>query len=190
VNAVAFAYWRTSSSRKKRFLTILAFFFLCIISTIAGILTPLGATDTITHSGELQKVIDSLEGKSVWQSTEAIFENNFIITLRIFIPIIGPSFYGLYEMYYSGLVAGSYANVHHFSGVLNFLLDFIFPIAWLEFIAYSTAMASSVWLTWRLIQGGGKQEIVRTGIFIAICTGLLLLGALTEAYLLSLVPSA
>jgi uncharacterized membrane protein SpoIIM required for sporulation len=190
VNVVALAFWKRSSSRMKRFLTIVAFFVLLVVAMIVGMLTPLSASATESNNNELQTTIDSFKGRSVWQNTLAIFENNYVITLRIFIPFIGPSLYGLYDMYYSGLVSGSYGNVHHFSAVLNFLLEFILPFTWLELGAYATAMASSVWLTWRLIQGRGKQELIRTGIFIAICAVMIFLGALIEAYLLSLVPSA
>lgn len=170
----------------KRIVTILAFFILSFLIAIVGILTPLSAQALQDNSNELEQVRQSLKDMNVWQVTAAIFENNFMITLIMFIPFAGPA-YGLYTMYNTGLVAGAYASVNHLPGVMSFLLLFILPDTWLEFAAYSTAMASSVWLVWRIIQRRGKRELSRTGMFIVICAGMLLLGALIEAYLNTLI---
>lgn len=185
---MAFGFWAGSSSRFKRFITILACFVFCVVITIAGTLTPLSAGDSKAANDELEQLQTSIKKMSVWRGALSIFENNFMICLIMFVPIAGPLF-GSYALYNTGLVlsaqSNSAENTVHWPGILLLFLLFIFPHTWLEFIAYSTALASSVWLTWRITQRRGKQEIVRTGIFIAICAGLLLLGAFVEAYLIS-----
>ncbi len=178
---MTYGLWASSPSRKKRVLTILACFLFSIIMTTAGVLTPLSPEDSNTKSEELKQLQDSLKRMNVWEGTASIFENNFIICLIMFVPVVGP-LYGSYVLYNTGLyIAGE--------GIIVFLLLFILPFTWFEFIAYSTALASSVWLTWRIMRREGTRELARTGMFIAICAGLLLLGALIEDYLIVSFPA-
>jgi len=69
--------------------------------------------------------------------------------------------------------------------IFLFLFLFAFPFTWLEFLAYSTAFAESVWLTWRIIQHKGKKELVNTCIFISICAVMLLVAAIVEMAIIS-----
>jgi len=180
---MAFDIWRNSSSRFKRFITIGAFFVLALIVTIAGTLTPL-------TSEEVTSMKQDLDGLRANVSVQMIFGNNMMITMLMFIPVVGPLF-GSYVLYNTGLYIGAdtAAMKVNISPVLVFLTYFIFPFAWLEFIAYSMASAASVWLTWRIIQRKAKYELVRTCIFIAICAVLLLIGAVIEVVLIGLSPA-
>jgi uncharacterized membrane protein SpoIIM required for sporulation len=186
---LAYGFWAGSPSRMKRILTILACFLFSIIITTAGVLTPLSPEDSKTKGEELKQLQDSLKGMSVWGGAASIFENNFIICLIMFVPVVGP-LYGSYVLYNTGLYVAGESNMMNVSGIIVFFLLFILPFTWFEFIAYSTALASSVWLVWRIIQRRGTRELARTGMFIAICAGLLLLGALIEAYLIVSFPAS
>jgi uncharacterized membrane protein SpoIIM required for sporulation len=185
--------WASFSSRSKRIITVLACFVFCVVVTIAGVLTPISAQDAKATNQDLDNIRNEIKNETttvgLWRGALSIFQNNFIIDLIMFVPIAGPVF-GSYALYNTGLAlnaeSNSTENQSHLSGVILFFLLFLFPHTWLEFIAYSTALAASIWLTWRIIRRGGKREIVRTGMFIAICAGLLLLGAFIEAYLISI----
>jgi uncharacterized membrane protein SpoIIM required for sporulation len=103
----------------------------------------------------------------------------------MFVPIVG-QIVGYIALYNTGSVIAGYANVKNVSGALSFLTLFIWPHTWLEFIAYSIAMASSVWLIWRTVRHEATRELSRTALFILICGALLLLAAFLEAYVVSL----
>jgi uncharacterized membrane protein SpoIIM required for sporulation len=186
---MALGFWNRSSSRMKRVMTILACFFFAILITCAGVLTPLSAADSNALNNELNDLRASLKRMSIWESAASIFENNFVICLIIFIPVAGPLF-GSYALYNSGAAIAAESNSTesnpmHWSAIAVFFSSFILPHALLEFIAYSTALASSLWLTWRIVKRRGREEITRTGKFVLICAGLLLLAAFVEAYLLA-----
>ncbi len=187
---MAFGFWTGLSSRFKRIITILACFLFCMIITTAGVLTPISAQDSQATNDEINQLSTSIKNMGVWRGGLAIFQNNFVIDLIMFIPFAGPLF-GSYALYNTGLAVNAQSkspeNTMHWPAILLLFSLFFFPHTWLEFIAYSTALAASIWLTWRIVQRRGKQEIIRTGKFVAICAGLLLLGAFIEAYLISLV---
>lgn len=175
---MALSFWRISSSRMKRLCTIVAFFFLAIIITMAGTLTPLTSSDANNIKEEMDKLRENV-------SAQYIFGNNMMICLIMFVPIIGPLF-GTYALYNTGVVIEAESMTRlHVSPIVIFLSLFFLPFTWLEFIAYSTAAAASIWLTWRLIQRKGRHELVRTCIFIAICAVLLLAGAIVEDILIA-----
>lgn len=183
-------FWASSSSRFKRILTVLACFFFCILVTIAGILTPLSAQDSQSINNDIEQIRASVQNASIWQATFIIFQNNVIIDMIMFIPFAGPAI-GSYVLYNTGQAVNAESNSTennpmNLPAILVFLLLFISPHTWLEFAAYSTALASSLWLTWRIIQRKGKRELTRTAMFVAICVALLLIAAFVEAYLIQL----
>jgi hypothetical protein len=118
-------------------------------------------------------------------SAQSLFENNVLICLAMFIPIFGPVF-GFYALYNSGVAieAQVIATSMGIPPILVFFTDFVLPVIWLEFIAYSTAFAESFWLIRRAMQGLFKKEIKNAGILIAISALLLLVGAIIEITLI------
>lgn len=181
-------FWARSSSRFKRFVTILLCFVFCMAVTIVGTLTPLSVQEANNTNHELDNVRNSVGNMSLWQGALSIFENNFEIDLIMFIPIVGWVF-GSFALYNTGLAVSAEStspsiNPVHWPAILILLSLFISPHTWLEFIAYATAFAASIWLFWKLITGKGKRELARTGMFILICAGLLLIAAFIEDYLI------
>ena len=177
-------FWENSPSMVKRVLTIVGFLFLSIIITIAGVLTPLSPSEANTIGNELNNTRKTIDSMPVMQQASFIFGNNLMICLAAFVPIAGPVF-ECYVLYSTGVViaADSYNRVNP---LIIFLFLFIFPFTWLEFIAYSVALAESVWLTWRIIQRRFRSEIVTTCIFISICAVMLWLAAVIEIAIISL----
>lgn len=177
-------FWKNSPRRIKRVLTIVGFLFLSIIITIAGVLTPLSPEEADTIGKELDKTRKTVDGMPVVQQVSFIFGNNFMICLAAFVPIAGPIF-ECYVLYSTGVVIAADSISVGVNPLLVFLFLFAFPFAWLEFIAYSVALAESVWLTWRIIQRRFRSEIVTTCKFISICAVTLLLAAVIEIAIIS-----
>ena len=177
-------FWESFTPKMKRILAIIAFFLLAIIITIAGVLTPLSAEDADALSKGLNQTRETVHSLESVQQVSFIFGNNFMMCLAGFVPIAGPAF-ECYVLYSTGVViaADSYNQANP---LLVFFLLFLFPFTWLEFLAYSVAMAESFWLTWRLIQHRGRSEIRNTCMFIALCAVLLLVGAVIEVAFISL----
>jgi len=176
---LALEYWRKSSARTKRILTIVAFFLLSLIITFIGVLTPLASEEANEISNELNQTLENMRRMNNFQKTASIFGNNFIICLIMFMPIAGLVF-GLYVLYSTGVVIAAESISSELPPPIGFLFLFILPVIWLEFLAYSTAFAESVWLTRRIIQHRGKGELIRTCIFISICAVILLVAAIIE----------
>ncbi len=186
---MALKFWKESSSRFRRFLTIIFFFLLSIVVTVAGILTPMSLQDAQDRTKELNKTREEITKLPVWEMALAIFENNFLITLLIFIPFVG-LFIGSYVLYNTGLVIGAsgLASEPQISGMVLFLVLFIFPFFWLEYIAYATGFSGNLWLSWRIIRRRGLWELKRTVKLIAISAGLLFAGAVIEALIIASSP--
>ena len=177
---MALIFWKAYPSRIKRILTIVAFFLLSIIITVAGALTPLSHEEASSISQELEQLRPKI-------SIQFIFGNNFMICLLMFVPIAGPLF-GFYALYNTGVLVAAESVTYGVHPLLGFISLFILPVIWLEFFAYSAAMAESVWLTWRIIQRRGKSELMKTCVFISICAVTLLVAAIVEIAILAMLP--
>jgi uncharacterized membrane protein SpoIIM required for sporulation len=179
-------FWQTFPPRIKRIMTIIVFFLLAIIVTVAGILTPLSNEDINTLGKGLEETQQNIDSQPEVQQVSSIFGNNFMICLVGFVPIAGPIF-EFYALYSTGVVISAYAAYDEsiqVSPLLIFLLLFILPFTWLEFLAYSTAIAESFWLTRRIIQHKWKMEIKNACILMSICAVMLLVAAIIEAALI------
>lgn len=174
---MALNFWRSIPTRIKRILTIAVFFFLSIMITVAGLLTPLSYEEASDIAEELEKMQENI-------NVQLVFGNNFMICLAMFVPIAGPIF-GSYVLYSTGVVIAAGSLTEGLPSLIVFLFLFAFPFTWLEFLSYSTAFAQSVWLTWRIVQHRGKRELVNTCILISICAVMLLVAAIIEMAMIS-----
>lgn len=170
------SFWQTFPPRIKRIITVVAFFFLAIIITIAGTLTPLSHEDASSINDELEQLRPKV-------SVQYIFGNNFMLCLAMFVPIAGPIF-GSYVLYNTGVVIAAQSIANDLPPLITFFTLLIFPYAWLEFFAYSTAFAESFWLIRRIIQRRSRREIVNACILISLCAVLLLVAAIIEIALI------
>lgn len=178
-----FSLWKNSSPKIKRIIVIMAFFFISLIVIVAGTLTPLTDEEAVEISKELEDMRDAVLNAGAFSGTTLIFGNNFLLCLLFFIPIIGP-FLGCYVLYNTGVVIAADSISASIHPMLSLLVLFVFPFTWLEFLAYSTALSQSVWLTWRIIQRMWKREMVNTCIMISICAVMLLVAAVIEMALI------
>jgi len=171
-------FWKIFPSKTRRVLLAAIFFFLAFSVTLVATLTPLGHEEANDLHNDLEQLRENV-------SIQMIFGNNLMICLIMFVPVIGPAF-GFYALYNTGVVIAAEGLIAGVSPPLVFIMLFLFPFTWLEFIAYSTALSESVLLFWRLIHGKGRKEIVNASILITFCVILLLLGAIVEMALISL----
>jgi len=101
----------------------------------------------------------------------------------MFIPIIGPIL-GFGILYNTGIALGAISSVQGYPVAVDLLSLVLTPVFWLEFTAYSAAIATSIWLTRRLIQRRWL-ELKNTAILIGICAGILIMGAIVEVWLIT-----
>ncbi|MCW3980895.1 MAG: stage II sporulation protein M [Candidatus Bathyarchaeota archaeon] len=112
-----------------------------------------------------------------------IFGNNLYLTLIMFVPIIGP-IWGFFVLFNTGSIIALISIARGFPPILTYLLLFLIPVFWLEFAAYSFAMAQSMILFLRILQHKGKQEGTKTCIVITLCTLILLIAAIIEWFII------
>lgn len=174
-------FWKEASPMRKRILTILLGFVVMVILTFIATLTPMNQQTATTTNGDLNQTVNTLTSNNLL--LQYIYGNNFMITMIMFIPFVGP-FFGLYVMYNTGVVLEAEAIAHNVPPAAYILNVFLTPIGWMEFAAYSTAIAASVWLSARIVQGTGRHELVNTAKFIAVCAIILLASAVIETALI------
>ncbi len=179
---MSLSMWRKASPRRKRIFSIVAVFMVAIIITVIGSLTPMSSQEAKQISNDVNQTSKAASERGIL--TQYIFGNNLLIALLMFIPVVGPLL-GFYVLYNTGTVIGAIATAQGVPSILTFIVLVITPVFWLEFAAYSTAMAESVWLLRRIIQGRGIRELKNACIFVSICTILLLIGAVVETVLIS-----
>lgn len=176
--------WTRASPRRKRILSVIAVLIVAIIITVIGSFTPISQQDAQSISKDLNQTVTT--GREQGTLMPYIFGNNLFICLLMFVPIIGPLL-GLFILYNTGTVVGAIAVSGGYPPALALIALFITPVAWLEFAAYSTAMAESVWLFRRLLQGRGISEFRKnTTLFITIAVVLLAVGAIVETALINI----
>lgn len=174
--------WKSASSKRKRIYLIIFMFIIAFIVTIVGSLIPINHSDAQTISNQLNDTLNA--HKSNGSLTEYIFLNNFEICLLMFVPIIGPAL-GLIILFDTGVALGAIASVQGYPVVIGLLSLILTPVFWLEFAAYSTAMAESIWLFRRLMQRRWL-ELKNTAILVGICAAILIVGAVVEVWLISM----
>ena len=176
------SFWTKASTRRKRIYTIIIVFIVAVVVTFAAGLVPISKTDAKTISNQLNQTVNT--HKSNGTLTEYIFFNNFEICLLMFIPFAGPII-GLVILFNTGVALGAISSVQGYPVFIAWISELLTPVFWLEFIAYSTAIAESIWLARRLLQGRWR-EVKNTAILIAICAAILIVSAIIEAWLISI----
>jgi uncharacterized membrane protein SpoIIM required for sporulation len=175
------SFWKNASQRRKRIYSIIAVFIVAFIVTIIGSYIPLSTNDALTLSNQVNQTLN--ENRASNTLTQYIFLNNFEICLLMFIPVVGAAL-GMFILFDTGLALGAIATTQGYPVWLGLASLVVTPVFWLEFAAYSIAIAESIWLFRRLMQHRWL-ELKWTGIFIAICAGLLAVGAVVEVWLIT-----
>lgn len=176
-------FWTNASSKRKRIYSIIAVLIVAIIVTVIGSYVPLSHQDANSISQGLNQTLN--QNKANGTLTPYIFMNNFQICLLMFIPVVGAGL-GLFILFDTGIALGAIAATQGYPVWFALLNEFLTPIFWLEFAAYAIAMAESVWLFRRLMQGRWRN-IRGTFMYIGICSVILLVSAYIEVWLISLI---
>ena len=175
------SFWTNASSKRKRIYSIMVIFVVAALLTVIGSYVPLSHQDAQSISSGLNATLNT--HKSNGTLTEYIFVNNFSICLLMFVPIIGPILG--FIIFDTGVALGAIASVQGYPTWVGLLSLVLTPVFWLEFTAYSTAMAEGIWLTRRLMQRRWL-ELKNTAILIGICAAILIVGAIVEVWLISI----
>lgn len=170
-------FWNDASPRRKRLMTIVLVFIVSAIMMGISTLTPLSRQSADSIYNELNQTVAT--AKDSGNLLQYIFGNNLMITIMMLIPFIGP-FLGFYAFYNTGVAIAATSIVRNYPPLAVYVSLWLTPVAWLEFAAYSTAIAASLWLTWRIMHQGARHELVNTSKFLSVSTLILLLGAIIE----------
>ncbi len=173
--------WKNASPMRRRILTVIFVFVIIVILTALATLTPMTQQSATQTNNDLKQTVDTLKANDFL--LQYIFGNNMMIAMVMFIPFIGPIF-GFIVLFNSGVVIEAESIAQGYQPTLTFFSLFLTPIGWLEFVAYATAIASSVWLSARMIQNRTRHELVNTAKFVTVCAVILLVSAAIEAALI------
>lgn len=174
-------FWKNASPMRRRIITIVLIFAVMVILTVLATLTPMTEQQAIKTNNDINQTAETM--KSNDSLLQYIFGNNFMITMLIFVPFAGPIF-GFLVLYNTGVALEAEARAMNAPPALLLFVQFLLPIIWLEFAAYSTAFAGSIWLSARILQKKAKHELVNTTKFISVCAVILLVSAIIEAALI------
>ena len=174
-----FSFWATASTRRKRIYSFLIVLVAGFIMVAIGSVIPISSSSAHNVYNQLNSTVS----QNVQSGTivQYIFLNNFRICLMFFIPIFGPLF-GVVSFVTTGYYIGAEAKVQGIPPLLYVGLEPLSPIFWLEFTAYSIAIAESFWLLRRLLQQRFSEAKILL-ICIGICAALLAVGAIIESML-------
>lgn len=161
-------------SNRARVLVLILAFLISVAITLAGTFSSMSPSEAQGIYEEFQEALPHL------MSIQAIFQNNLMHALIMFIPVLGP-LSGFYVLYSTGRFIAAFAMVSEKNPAFLFMLTFFLPHAWIEYTAYALAISQSLWLTLRIAQRRSlKAEAKNTCVSIAACAALLLLGAVVE----------
>jgi hypothetical protein len=115
----------------------------------------------------------------------------------MFVPVVGAAL-GMFILFDTGLALGAIATTQGYPVWIGLVSLVVTPVFWLEFAAYSIAMAESIWLFRRLSQAIPAilskeprwrmilwRELKWLVIFIGTCAGVLAVGALVEVWIIN-----
>jgi uncharacterized membrane protein SpoIIM required for sporulation len=168
---------------RSRIVTVAVVMVLCFAVTFFGVLTKVDRSEAQTIVGEM----NDPEKISKIAGVQIIFGNNLMYCLIMFVPILGP-LRGLDVLYSTGRVLAAMGSSFGVDPVSLFMILFVFPHTWMEYISYSLAISESLWLSYSVIKGGFKgfrHELIYAFKAVVICAVLLLLAAFAEVYLTS-----
>jgi hypothetical protein len=175
------SFWKNASQRRKKIYLIIAVFVVAFMVTVIGSFVPISAQDAYTISNNLNQTLN--ENRANNNLVTYILLNNFSICLLMFIPIVGAAL-GMFILFDTGVALNAIASTQGYPIWLGLASLVVTPVFWLEFAAYSIAMAESIWLFRRLTQKRW-YELGWTGMSIVICLGLLDIGAVVETWLIT-----
>ncbi|MGD6851511.1 MAG: hypothetical protein ACQCN6_05565 [Candidatus Bathyarchaeia archaeon] len=172
------SFWRNAKPKQKRVYSVLLVLLVAVIVLVVGSSVPLSYSAAEALHGSLRQTLtQAINNNDLVQS---IYFNNLTLCLLMFLPLLGSGL-GLFVLYNTGVGLNAISMVQGQSTLLGVLDLMAGPVFWLEFFAYSIAMAQSIWLFRRMLQGRWN-ELEWTGLSIVVSTVLLAVGAVVEAW--------
>jgi len=169
--------WRGTLSVKNRLIFIIiitvSLYSLLYIASI----TPLSADEMTSLMEEAERI---LRGKYTIMD---IFLNNFIISLIMFIPLVGP-FIGGYAIYVTGRLIGALSVSTGIPSILLISTTIITLYGLIEFLAYGAAFTESIVFTYSIFKKKSRLESKWLIISIAAVAILLFIAATIEYMLI------
>jgi len=187
-------FWIEASPRRKRIYSAIFVFALTLLAMVAGFAVPVSPEFAQEIYNQLNQTVT--EGNATGTLAPAIFLNNFLLCLAMFIPLAGIGI-GLFIMFSTGLAFRAVLEVQLAIGVSatpSASFDFSTAILALvlvgitfvaEFVSYTIGMTESVWLFRRLTQRRWR-ELKITAKLIGVVALLLTIGAIVETFALTL----
>ena len=187
-------FWIEASPRRKRIYSAIFVFALTLLAMVAGFAVPVSPEFAQEIYNQLNQTVT--EGNATGTLAPAIFLNNFLLCLAMFIPLAGIGI-GLFIMFSTGLAFRAVLEMQLAMGVSTTTpVSFDFSTAILalalvgitfvaEFVSYTIGMTESVWLFRRLTQRRWR-ELKITAKLIGAVALLLTIGAIVETFALTL----
>jgi hypothetical protein len=162
----------------KRLLWIrLGAFIACIAIFI--IFFYMGSQTAISREAAIQLLNELRDAIGPEPSILTILTNNVIISLMLFIPVIGVYFLAFFS-HNSGIVLAAISQIEGFNTVDVFVSSILWPWSWFEIIAYGLAASQGVMLLIALLTRRFNDEL-RTFIIVGLMSiALLSVGAVIE----------
>ncbi len=172
------SFWRNAQPKQKRIYSVLLVLLVSVIVLVIGSSVPLSySAATTLHDCLRQTLTQAITNNDLVQN---IYFNNLTLCLLMYLPLLGSGI-GLFVLYNTGVGLNAISMVQGQSTLLGVLDLMSGPVFWLEFFAYSIAMAQSIWLFRRMLQGRWN-ELEWAGVSIVASTVLLAIGAIVEAW--------
>jgi len=178
---VVLSFWRNASAKRKRLYSIGLVFVVTILVMALGSSTTLSQAQADFISGNVNRTLN--EQLANGNLIPFIFVNNFQIALLMFFPLAGAAL-RLLTLFNTGIVLSALAMVNSYPAYVAFLGLMATPVFWLEFAAYSIAMAESIWLFRQLLHRRW-EELKLVVMSIGICALVLAIGAVVEVYIIT-----
>ena len=165
----------------ERSLWVLLFVGFFTASFAVGSETPI----PVEESEQLkQEITAKLEQAKASSDSSFIFLNNVFIGLLMVIPFGIGIFIGLLSAFVTGLTVGAFELE-----IPAYMLLYATPFGFIELMAYSVAMSSSLMLTKKILKKDGKlikKELKFYGASCLIVIGLLFIGGIIENIMLGI----
>ncbi len=132
-----------------------------------------------------KQITEKLEKARDNSDSSFIFLNNVLIGLLMVIPFGIGIIIGLASAFVTGLTVGGFDLE-----IPAYLLLYLTPFGFMELIAYSLAMSSSLFLTKTILKKNKqliKRELKFFGVTVGIIVGLIFFGGVIENYMLGIV---
>lgn len=168
--------WRGALSLKNRLIFILIFTIALYSLLYISSAMPLSADEMNMLREEAERILREK------YTIIDIFLNNFMISLIIFIPLVGP-FIGGYVIYFTGRLIGSLAASTGIPSIFLISITIITFYGLIEFLAYGTAFTESIIFAYSIFKKKSRIEL-RWLIISIVAVAVLLLIAATIEYLL------